>query len=99
MADIVESADYPNFDNMTKEDRAKGKLPIESTRGVWVRKNREEDTLEIWVEGDLFAAWAGADNVEGRVTTFLRYIFNHGMKVGMQENQRNLREALGLGSA
>lgn len=69
---------------------------IEHTKGLWVRKNRQTDSLEIWFDGKFMASWAGADIIDNRLTTLIRYGFELGEVRGKADNQKALRSALGL---
>lgn len=96
MAGFTTSETHPNWEDVPRSERRAGTSSIEGTRGLWVRKNLKEDSLEIWIDGELFAEWAKADLIESRITTLLRVVFEHGQHVGARANQKSLRAALGL---
>lgn len=96
MADFTTSENHPNWADVPIVDRRASTASIEGTRGLWVRKNFKEDSLEIWIDGKLFAEWAKADVIESRITTLLRTVFEHGQHVGARANQKAMRAALGL---
>lgn len=65
---------------------------IEHTRGLWVRKNIKDDTLEIWFDGIMQVSWRDKDNIEGRLTAMLR----EAVGIGERKAKKELRTALGL---
>lgn len=64
---------------------------MEHTRGIWVRKNRREDQIEIWFDGSFQSAWRSADNIDGRLTTMLREAFD----IGKRAAKKEIRDMLG----
>ena len=98
MGDFTTDTEAPEI----PEDRKlfdRRQLYIEQTKGLWVRKNRKADALEIWLDGEFRVAWAGADKIEVRLQTLLRYAFEMGERKGRADNQKALRDALGLPDA
>lgn len=82
MSDMTNDTERPN----RPEEGADARVPyIEFTRGLWVRQNRANDELEIWFNGELQAAWTGADEINGRLTTLLRYAFDMGKREQKRE--------------
>lgn len=69
---------------------------IEHTRGIWVRKNRAKDELEIWYNGVFQAAWKDADKISERLTTLIRTGFDIGKRAGTEEARAALRKAFGI---
>ena len=68
------------------------RLFIESTLGLWVRKNTAEDSLEIWYDGKCYVAWDQADLIEERLNAMMRIA----MEIGEVVAKKEIRRALGI---
>lgn len=94
---VVDFTDDTNTPELQEGGKAvRGAVYINHTKGLWVRKNRAMDALEIWYDGEYQAAWATADAIEARLQTLMRYAFEMGERKGKKDNQDALRKALGL---
>ena len=67
---------------------------MKGTRGVWVRQNAAEKTIEIWHDGHLEGAWRDADKLDVQLIAIVRHAFECGIK----EGKRQVRVALGIES-
>ncbi len=91
--DFCTSKEFPEI---PEEGASFGKSYINHTKGLWVRKNLEDDVLEIWLDGSYFLGWSGADEIEVRLQAMLRKVFELGKARGEAQNQKMMRKALGL---
>jgi len=64
---------------------------MEHTGGLWVRKNRKVDQIEIWFDGVFYCAWKDADVIEVRLVAMLRAA----VEIGEKKAKADIRAAIG----
>lgn len=67
-------------------------LYIEHTRGLWLRRNRSKDELELWYDGRFQCSWAGADVIEERFDAVAQQV----LEIGERKAKAEIRKCLGL---
>lgn len=74
---ICKSSEVPEISKHNNLPRDIHRIYIEHTKGIWLRHNEEDQTIEIWHDGQFQASWS--DRTLGNVATpkedvFVTYI-------------------------
>ncbi len=101
---VCKSSDVPNVDKAGELPRDMRRIYIEHTKGAWLRHNEEDQTIEMWHDGQFLASWSdltiGVQENPNRedvyinsytVVAMLNDILEHGKRLRSKE----VRELLG----
>lgn len=78
-----------SFDCTNSDEHSKDFMV--QTNGLWVRKNLENDTLELWYNGQFHCYWDDSDEIEARLLSICREC----VKIGILEGRRRVAVVLG----
>ncbi len=75
-------------------DKDRDEVTMSHTRGIWVRKNKTKDELEIWYDGVCQVTWDKADLILPRLDAMLR----EAVDIGKRARSEEIRNLIGAKS-